>query len=148
MPKGVVSNKTNLDLFQRNDVVNAYADAVYLTESERSIFDGDIGIGKAILDLGVGGGRTAKYLAPVSREYVGSDYSPAMVEAGRRNYPHLRFEVVDAVDLSRFANESFDVVLFSFNGLGNIGTHQERITCHREVHRVLKPGGLWIFSLH
>lgn len=142
------SDKANLDIYSRRDIVDTYAGANYITKCEEVIFDEYVGLGKAVLDLGVGGGRTASFLAPKAKEYIGSDYSIALVEASRRNYPNLRFELVDATNLSQFSDASFDVVIFSFNGLGEISSHAMRLACHREVCRVLKPGGFWIFSLH
>lgn len=43
-------------------------------------------------------------------EYVGSDYSPSMVELAQRCYPHQRFEVQDLTRLT-FAEKSFSVVM-------------------------------------
>lgn len=138
----------NRALYSREDVVATYAAASYLTPCEEALFKEFIGPGKRILDLGVGGGRTSPHLAASALEYIGSDYSQAMVEASRRNHPGLRFELVDAANLSQFDDGAFDAVVFSFNGLGNLPTHDARRSCHREVQRVLKPGGVWIFSLH
>jgi SAM-dependent methyltransferase len=142
------ASDNNLSLYSRDDVVAAYAESDYLAPNEKVIFEQIIGSGKRILDLGVGGGRTASHLAPTALEYIGSDYSAAMVEACRKNHPGLRIELVDAADLSKFEDAYFEAVIFSFNGLGNLPTHSKRMACHREVWRVLKPGGLWIFSLH
>ena len=147
-PTRASGDDVNPRIYLRPDVVQEYANATYLMPCERAIFDECIGVGKNILDLGVGGGRTAEALGPSAASYIGSDYSPSMVEASRKRFPNLRFEVVDASDLSRFAAESFDVVLFSFNGLGELFPHERRQACHDEARRVLKPGGLWIFSLH
>lgn len=138
----------NRDVYLRRDIVDGYASADYLMHCEQAIFDEDIGPGKVILDLGVGGGRTAGFLGRTASRYVGTDYSAAMVEASRKRFPHLHFEVADAADLAQFADGSFDVVVFSFNGLGELQPHAKRLACHREACRVLKPGGLWIFSLH
>src|ERR1700681_556947 len=35
--------------------------------------------GRDVLDIGVGAGRTARYLAPLARHYEAVDYSPVMV---------------------------------------------------------------------
>src|SRR5690348_17274690 len=64
--------------------------------------------GARILDLGVGGGRTTAFLAPLAGDYVGVDYSREMVERCRKRFPAARFEIADAADLSRFADASFD----------------------------------------
>ena len=46
-----------------------------------------------------------------------------MIRACRSKFPHLRFNVADASDLSQFADASFDSVVFSFNGLDCLAPH-------------------------
>lgn len=101
--------------------------------------------GQAILDLGVGAGRTVPLLAPLASRYVGLDYSPTMVAACRQRFPDVEVQVGDARDLSRFEPATFKLVNFSYNGLDAID-HAGRTRVLREVHRVLKPGGLFWFS--
>src|SRR5580658_8015473 len=72
---------------------------------------------QAILDVGVGGGRTAWMLRPISRDYIAVDYSPEMVEACRHEYPGLDVRECDARDLSMFGDGVFSLVVFSFNGI-------------------------------
>ncbi|NEO87890.1 MAG: class I SAM-dependent methyltransferase, partial [Spirulina sp. SIO3F2] len=91
------------------------------------------------------------HFAPRVAEYVGLDYSPAMIAACQTRFSHLlegcRFVVGDVRDLSNFADDSFDLILFSFNGLDYIG-HDERLLALQEIHRVGKPGGYFVFSSH
>jgi SAM-dependent methyltransferase len=104
-----------------------------------------------MLDLGVGAGRTALHFAKHVREYVGADYSESMIrECQRRfaSYPHpLSFVVCDARSLSMFANESFDFILFSFNGIDYVN-HADRLTILKEIRRVGKAGGWFCFGTH
>ena len=44
--------------------------------------------------------------------------------------------------------KSFDAVIFSFNGLGCVYPDASRVKCLAECSRVLKAGGVFIFSLH
>ena len=71
-----------------------------------------------------------------------------MIEAARRNFPQYRFAVMDAADMSSLASESFDVIVFSFNGLAYLYPDNKRLLCIRECHRLLRHRGLFIFSLH
>ena len=69
----------NLEIYNAPDVTAYYAALNYLTPCERLLFDTYISTGSAILDLGVGGGRTTPYLASRAARYVGVDNAEAMV---------------------------------------------------------------------
>ena len=108
----------NRRMFERPDIVQYYGDDDRLTPAEVQIFGHRASyVGKRVLDLGVGGGRTTRHLAASSGNYVGVDYSAAMVAYCRQRFPQYRFEHVDARDLADFAAGAFDFVLFSFNGI-------------------------------
>jgi ubiquinone/menaquinone biosynthesis C-methylase UbiE len=95
----------------------------------------------------VGGGRTTPLLQAISSDYVGIDYTEAMVQACRRQHPDMRIEHMDARDLSRFTDRQFALAMFSFNGIDAID-YADRRTVLREVHRVLQDGGRFLFSAH
>ncbi len=103
--------------------------------------------GQPILDLGVGGGRTVPLLCEISSDYVALDYTPELVEACRERFPGVRVSEGDARDLSRFADESFKLVVFSYNGIDSVD-RLDRFAILREVHRVLRPDGIFVFSAH
>ena len=150
MPDGAsLIAEHNRQIFEHPKIVRYYAESSILTPAETRIFSRHAAsyIGKRVLDLGVGGGRTTARLATSSNLYVGIDYSTAMVDRCRQRFPQYRFEHGDARDLSRFAPNTFDFVLFSFNGLDFVG-HADRARVLREVQRVLAPGGLYVFSTH
>jgi SAM-dependent methyltransferase len=83
-----------------------------------------------ILDLGVESGRTAAILRSISRDYVGLGATPELVR-----------------DLSRFADDSFQLVVFGANGI-DAATPGNREAVLGEVLRVLCPGGELLFSTH
>lgn len=103
--------------------------------------------GRAIIDIGVGAGRTTPLLRAISTDYVGIDYTPEMVRACRERYPDARIENMDARDLGVFEDNRFALAVFSFNGIDAV-RYQERHQVLREVHRVLQPGGLILVSAH
>jgi SAM-dependent methyltransferase len=142
------SAETNLKVYAAPQVVSYYASLDYITPCERLLFDSYIKPGSSILDLGVGGGRTTAYLAGRASSYVGIDYSAAMVQACRAKFPGIEFRVADAADLSAIQDESFDAAVFAFNGLDFVLPAEARRACLRHIHRVLKPGGVFIFSSH
>ena len=142
------SADTNLRTYDAPEVVAHYAAMSYLTLCERLLFETYVPPGSAILDLGVGGGRTTGYLANRASRYVGVDYAPAMVNVCRTKFPSLEFVIADAANLSIFPEESFDVVVFAFNGVDYVLPEQSRHRCFEHIYRVLKVGGRVIFSSH
>ena len=103
--------------------------------------------GQPVLDIGVGAGRTTPLLRAVSQDYVGIDYTAEMVEACRARHPGARIEHMDARDLGRFEDDRFALAMFSFNGIDAVHV-DDRHKVLREVHRVLRPGGVFIVSAH
>ncbi len=97
-----------------------------------------------ILDIGIGGGRTAPLLAELSTDYRGIDYLAEMVEVARRRFPAFSFMEMDARRLS-FPDQSFRLVTFTYNGIDSVDL-AGRMAILREVHRVLVPGGYFVFS--
>jgi len=103
--------------------------------------------GQPILDIGVGAGRTTALLRPLAGEYLGIDYTAEMVAASRATFPDVRFEHMDARNLQQLPADHFGLVVFSFNGIDSVEPRDRRVIL-REVHRVLRPGGLFIVSSH
>lgn len=100
----------------------------------------------AVLDLGVGAGRTTEHFAPLCGRYVGSDFSAVMVETCRKRFPQYEFRVEDARAI-KAETGSFDFVAFSYNGLGELPA-DDIPKALAEMRRVLKPGGWLFFSQH
>lgn len=101
----------------------------------------------SLLDIGVGAGRTTAFLTSACKDYVGIDYSQAMINIATARFPDTELYQQDARDLSRFAQASFDIVWFSYNGIDYV-SHEDRLKILSEIHRVLKPNGFFIFSSH
>lgn len=106
--------------------------------------------GKDVLDLGCGEGYVARQLAAAgAARLVGLDVSAEMVrraaEAEQRQPLGIEYHVGDACGLSAFADGSFDLVVavFLFNYLDRQGTEQAM----REIRRVLRPGGRFVFTV-
>ncbi|MFV1974800.1 MAG: class I SAM-dependent methyltransferase [Candidatus Scalindua sp.] len=104
-------------------------------------------VGKHVLDIGCGSGRTTAILKNLSSGYIGLDYSLEMVESCRRRFENVRFIHGDVREMNEFKDEEFDYVMFSFNGLDSIN-HEDRLKGLREIRRVLKQDGLFVFSSH
>ena len=102
---------------------------------------------RPVLDLGYGTGRTVGLLAPWTDRYVGLDYTPAMVAAARTSHPGVDLRWGDARDLAVFEDESFALVVFSFNGIDAVD-REGRSRALAEIRRVLAPGGQVLYSTH
>lgn len=141
-------NDSNLEKYETNEVVDFYKQQEELQPCEQYLFAKYIKNSNALLDIGVGGGRTSPYLADMSKEYLGGDYSEAMVSACQEKYPELKFALCDATSMINLSDGQFDVVVFSFNGIDVIRTDAERASAFSEISRILKSGGIFIFSSH
>jgi len=100
-----------------------------------------------VVDLGCGNGRTTIPLLRRGYDVVGIEYSPSLVERAKRNHPEAPVQQGDARSLP-FPDASHDAAFFSFNGIDYMYPLEERRRVFREVCRVLRPGGVFIFSSH
>jgi len=101
----------------------------------------------SILDLGCGAGRTSSALARAGWKTIALDLSEPLLRVAHQRRPALSLLLADAAALT-FRSAVFDAVLFSFNGLDYIYPERAREECVAEVYRVLRPGGVFIFSSH
>lgn len=149
----VIANDSNHTTYTSPRVVHHYAQLNQLQPAEKSILDllATQEPTLKMLDIGVGGGRTTQHFSSIAAEYVGIDYSAEMIAACQKRFPAspqaISFEVCDVRDLSRFRDNSFDFILFSFNGIDYI-SHADRLKVLQEIARVGKPGGYFFFSSH
>lgn len=144
-----VIDQINQQMMRSSAAVEQYSGPEYLLAHERAALD-ELAAevrGQPILDLGVGGGRTVNALRALSEDYLGIDYSPEMVAACRARFPGVRFELADARDLVSVPDASIALAVFSCNGISMVG-HADRIAILREVHRVLRPGGAFVFTTY
>jgi SAM-dependent methyltransferase len=105
----------------------------------------------SVLDLGCGAGRTTLPLHEMGYVVTGVDITPKFIDlaktrASEKNF-QIDFRVGDACSLD-FPDNSFDNVLFSFNGWSMIPTKESRLEAAKEIYRVLKPNGHYIFTAH
>jgi ubiquinone/menaquinone biosynthesis C-methylase UbiE len=138
----------NLPVYNRSEVAAHYASLDYLSPCEKALFDEFLKKGDAILDLGVGGGRTTPHLSRLASRYVGVDYAANMVAACQQKFPQLEFLVADATNLAMLGGGTFDSVVMAFNGIDALVPDEARRRCLAEIRRVLKNGGVLIFSSH
>ena len=97
-------------------------------------------------DFGCGPGQTTKFLYDLGvKDIIGLDISPGMVNTAQRLFPNIRFEIGNLLALSYDANyfasalAFYSIVNFDYDHVG---------IAFKEVNRVLKKNGLFLFSFH
>jgi SAM-dependent methyltransferase len=132
-------------------VAEAYA-AQFFDELDRKPFDrglldefADRCDAGPVLDLGCGPGHVAQYLRERGVAAEGVDLSPATVAVARRLNPGLPVRVGDLTDLG-VADRSVAGIVAFYSLI-----HLPRAAfpaAARELHRVLRPGGVLLAALH
>ena len=91
--------------------------------------------GKTLLEVGCGDGRLTALLANKVEGITGIDPDDNSIEAARKNISGVNF-LVGSGEKMDLANESFDIVLFSYSL-----HHQDGVKAMAEAKRVLRPDG-------
>ena len=110
---------------------------------ERYLKEGD-----RILDIGAGAGEYSFYFAHKGYDVSALELADANIAAFRKKLtPEDRIDLVqgNALDLSRYADKSFDIVLL-FGPLYHLKQNSDKQRCIREAKRVCKDGGKIFFA--
>lgn len=101
---------------------------------------------KRILELGCGAAAAGRWLTKQGADVVALDISSGMLRHAKiQNSRGVPVKLVqgDAANLP-FGDGSFDIV---FTAFGAVPFVDDSARVMREVHRVLRPGGPWVFSV-
>jgi len=137
-------------LYNSESISDEYAKRDYLEGAESAIIEkfGNRFKEMNMLDMGVGGGRTTKYFAPLAGSYIGTDYAPNMIAKCKIRYKDkYYFMESDVRSMKMFGSSMFDFVLFSYNGIDSFN-HEDRLAALKEIRRVLRSNGYFYFSSH
>lgn len=110
---------------------------------EKYLKDGD-----KILDIGAGAGEYSLYFAHCGYKVSALELSDANIAAFRKKLtPEDKIDLVqgNALDLSRYADKSFDIVLL-FGPLYHLKNDADKQQCIREAKRVCKDDGKIFFA--
>ena len=137
------------DYYSNSSTVDGYTNDK-LFPAEELIFQKYFKHGTSILDIGCGAGRTSIALALKGYSVTAMDLVPEMIESAKQQAGvqkvKIDFSVMDAVNMD-YESESFDNILFSYNGLENIPGKANREKFFRDVFNILKPVGYFIFTI-
>lgn len=111
------------------------------------VFDEHINSKCKILDCAAGTGAYAFWFADKGNDVTATDITPRHIEVINNELKTRAYDmntaVLDATDMSIFADETFDVVL-NMGPFYHLPAIEEREKCMSECLRVLKKGGLLI----
>jgi SAM-dependent methyltransferase len=103
--------------------------------------------GRRVLEVGAGAAHCARWLATRSARPIAVDLSAEQLRhsaaADRRSGTAVPAVQADAVALP-FGDDTFDLACSSYGALPFVASVA---VVHREVARVLRPGGRWVFSV-
>jgi ubiquinone/menaquinone biosynthesis C-methylase UbiE len=139
----------NLKAYNSSGIVKWYEELSGIDPAEKKVLERWKGLfsDAELLDIGIGGGRTTAWLSKICKKYTGIDYSEKFAALCKTKFPGAEIGHMDARDLGSFANENFNVVNFSYNGIDYVNA-PDREKILKEIYRVLKKGGLFFFSTH
>lgn len=102
-----------------------------------------------VLELACGTGTMALSLEELNcYEITATDASPHMISKARekaeRIYSEVDFLTMNFLDLK--FSKTFDVVFMVFDSINYLHTENEILELHRQVKKILKPGGIFIYD--
>ncbi len=114
---------------------NTYGD--FIDRQERKLIEKHLTTNLTTLNLGCGTGRFMEYSTH------GLDFSVEMLKVAEKQHPNKSYHVAEA-DTTPFENNSFDQII-CFHVIMHLSP-KETAAIFREVNRILKPGGTFIFD--
>jgi SAM-dependent methyltransferase len=100
-----------------------------------------------VLEFGMGGGRMTRHLIEIAETLHGIDIAQDMVSYCQAQYPAGTFAQVDLRNLSSWDSDAWDAIYGGYNTFDTLSC-TERDGLFANVARLLRPGGLFIFSSH
>lgn len=136
----------NATLESYNQFAHQYASKYSSVKSIKKNLDYFVknAVGKTVLDLGCGHGRDSFYLSDQGLEVTGVDGSSELLKIAKSQISDCKFLLKDMRELD-FAPHSFDNIWANASLLHL--TKSEFVEVLKNLKKILKPGGLFYFSL-
>lgn len=109
------------------------------------MLEGYVRPGDRVLDAGAGPGRFTLEMLRLGAHVTALDISPGQLELLQARVPDVEALVGDITDLSRFGDDSFDVVVCFGGPLSYVTDRADRAVA--ELARVTRPGGHVLVSV-
>lgn len=145
----IYMNQTIVDYYKKYDeenrLVQAKAQRIEFITT-KYILDEIIPSKASIIELGAGTGRYSFYFASEGHQVTATDVVPKHVKEMKNKLKekenfNIEIELLDAIDLSRYSDNCFEVVL-SLGPLYHLREKEKRKKSISESIRVLKEGGI------
>ena len=110
------------------------------------LFFSRIPSGAAVLDVCCGSGHVTRELTRRDYQVTGVDVSEDLLSISRNEMPQVDWQRHDV----RFMRlpRIYDAAISTFDSLNHILTRSDLEEVFRNVHRTLKPGGLFVFDMN
>jgi len=100
-----------------------------------------------LIEAGCGNGRISCNIKKIfpKLDIIGFDFVEEMVKTARKRCKNIKFYCLDATDLSKFKDESFDYAIY-LQQIISLIPYDRISTALDESYRILKKDGIVIFS--
>jgi len=95
-----------------------------------------------LLELGCGEGRGVELLSPLASSYMALDKIDEVIQSLKKQYPDVDFRQAVFPPFEGLADNSFDSIV-SFQVIEHVKEDGDFL---KEIHRVLKPGGVAVLT--
>ena len=136
-------NKFNEDkrLTRRHGIVEFTTAMKYITRYLKKMKN------PKILDIGAGTGKYSIELSNLGYDVTAVELVKHNLATLKKNYPKIKSYQANAVNLKRFNDESFDMVLL-FGPLYHLISKEDKLKALMEAKRVVKSGGIIMISYY
>lgn len=100
-----------------------------------------------ILDIGAGTGIYSGYFSNLGYDVTAVELVKHNFKQIKKNYPKVKSYLGNALNLSKFKDNSFDIILL-FGPLYHLISFEEKVKCINEAKRVLKQNGYIFISYY